>query len=369
MAELFDSYTKACGHFDGANGATAYTDPIAGAYTFYDAAQLSTSAKKFGTASLFLNGTGDYVTLADSASWNFGSGDFTIDFWIRWSDASGSQWIYSQRPDGSNFVDIYSDGSSLWFMSYSGGVAKANYTTDNLSLSGGEWYHFAVVRNGSNVYIFKNGVSRSLTTTTAIGANSLPDLAATLCIGRPGNTNSYYLLAWVDEFRVSKGIARWTSNFTPPTAAYSGIALTDSSTISTTVNNAANRILPAETITPTSSLGFNYGFNKSLSDTVALTDEYARIWNIVHILVESVTLTDAYSRVWDMQHSLSDTMTLTEIINSATARSISDTVSVVERLQEWLDKNPKPTTWSAVSAGSGTWTKVTPGTDIWTHVS
>ena len=78
-----DAYTKLCSHFNGADGATDYTDPVAGAATFGGTAQLDTAQKEFGTAALLLDGNSDYVTYPDSDDWSFGTGDFTIDFWIR----------------------------------------------------------------------------------------------------------------------------------------------------------------------------------------------------------------------------------------------------------------------------------------------
>jgi hypothetical protein len=222
-----DSYTKCLLHFDGAYGWTTITEDSGKTVTVAGTAQLDTAQykftlidyQKFGRNACAFDGSGDYLSLDDSDDWYFGTGDFTIDFWIKWNNKSGSQWIYSQRPDGSNRVDIYSDGSSLHFTSYNGGVALANY---NFSFNpiNHTWYHIAVVRSGSNFYIFKDGVSQTLNVSQAIGTNSLPNLANILTIGKPSNVADYYFKGWLDEFRVSKGIARWTSNFSVATKPY-----------------------------------------------------------------------------------------------------------------------------------------------------
>jgi len=80
------------------------------------------------------------------------------------------------------------------------------------------WYHVAFVRSGNSWYIFLNGVSQSLTLGGGSFSNSQPDVAAELQIGP--RASARYLNGWLDEFRVSNGVARWTSNFAPPTARY-----------------------------------------------------------------------------------------------------------------------------------------------------
>ena len=97
---------------------------------------------------------------------------------------------------------------------------RANYvTTNNVLTSTGVWYHIAVVRNGINFYIFVNGVSQSLTVNTPIGTNDVGNVDSTLYVGGLA-PSSFYFNAWIDELRISKGIARWTTNFTPPSAPY-----------------------------------------------------------------------------------------------------------------------------------------------------
>jgi hypothetical protein len=74
--------------------------------------------------------------------------------------------------------------------------------------------------------MFKDGIAQSLTINTAIGSNSLPDITSTFNIGYSTATGyQYYLNGYIDEFRVSKGIARWTTAFTPPSSAYHGKSL------------------------------------------------------------------------------------------------------------------------------------------------
>lgn len=218
----WDTYTKLISNFDGSDAATAFTDPVAGVYTFGGTAQLDTDQKVFGTASLLLDGDSDYVTLPDSDDWDFGTGDFTIDFRYRGTIPAGSETIicnadsevgntdgWAIRIDATNlnFVAMY-DGS--WQLN----LAKAHGMVSNT------WYHITIARNGTTVTIYKDGVSLG-STTSALDITGSPNL---LYIGRD-ITDRAHLAAWLDEVRISKGIARWTANFTKPAAAYTAGSL------------------------------------------------------------------------------------------------------------------------------------------------
>ena len=216
----YDPYAKLQSTFDGVDGATAYTDPIQGAYTFVANAQLDTAQKKFGTASILFDGTGDYVTVPDSADWNFGSGDFTIDCWVRYADRTNHLGLWGQGDVSNNFSFFhYNTGASnsLGFYARSSGVCIGSFA---VAFAPGlnTWYHIAVVVASSTPYIFINGVNQSITVGTTLG--TLADAGGALAIGRSMGAIDYCFNGWIDEVRVSKGIARWTSNFTPPTVAY-----------------------------------------------------------------------------------------------------------------------------------------------------
>lgn len=222
-----DSYTKLLLHGDGDDGSTTITDEAGHTMTAVNQAQIDTAQQKFGTGSILFDGTGDGLTIPDSADWNFGTGDFTIDFWYMQNSAVEYAVWYYQGVDGNNLVIFHTGAGSLKprFVILSGGNIKALYAaTNNQTFTADTWYHIALVRNGANVYIFKDGVSLALTVTQAIGTNSSPDLAAGVEIGNAVTYNAP-LNGAIDEYRVSKGIARWTSNFTPPTNAYAPLII------------------------------------------------------------------------------------------------------------------------------------------------
>jgi hypothetical protein len=229
--DAFDTYTKFLGHFNGTDGQTSYTAETGQIISFLGNAQLDTAQKEYGVSSLLLPGNkGDYISLLDSDDWYFDTGDFTIDFWVRFNDVTTDEFLYWQCDTSvtNKFTwlraDLRTGSKVLKFGVDNAGTWAADYEV-SWSPSINTWYHIAVVRNTSNLYIFINGISQTLTVWTAIGSNSLPNWNSNLYLG------CYYMIAtgdygytlngWFDEYRISKGIARWTSNFTPPTAEYS----------------------------------------------------------------------------------------------------------------------------------------------------
>jgi hypothetical protein len=219
-----DSYDKCLIHFDGVDTAAAAVETVAGkVITFVGTAQLDTAQKKFGLSSLLLDGDSDYITLPDSADWCFGTGDFTIDFWIRPHAyvANTNYGLIGQIVDADNFWQLSIANANpinkLNFYVKSGGVVKANYTYV-WDASVDTWYHIELARNGTTMSLLINGTSVTLTETTAIGSYSLDDFAAVLKIGIDAGGN--YFNGWIDEVRIGKGIARHTANFTAPTLAY-----------------------------------------------------------------------------------------------------------------------------------------------------
>ena len=224
-------------HGDGVDGSTTIVDSSTTTpktVTAVAGAQLDTAQMKFGISSILFDGTGDYLTVPDSTDWYFADQPFTIDTWVRFNDFSSPpyQGICGQHVDDNNFWYLRFDSVSateniLRFVIVSGGVTKASYFTQSLEVNGNPiptfsintWYHIELVRTGTNVYIFINGGNRALTTITAISTNEVPNLAAVLEIGAVFN-HATVMNGWLDEFRISKGIARHTASFTPMTIPY-----------------------------------------------------------------------------------------------------------------------------------------------------
>jgi hypothetical protein len=229
LGAVDDSYTKLLLHYDGTDTSTTFTDESGKTITPSGNAQIDTAYKKFGTGSGLFDGTGDYLSASDSADWAFGTGDFTIDFWYIQNSAVAYATWYTQRYDSNNTIIVHTglNGVRPRFAVLSASDIIALYeATSDQTYTANTWYHLAFVRSGSSFYIFKDGASLSLTTTQAIGTSSMPDINAGINIA--DNTSDAYgaLNGAIEEMRVSKGIARWTTNFTPPTSAYGAAAST-----------------------------------------------------------------------------------------------------------------------------------------------
>lgn len=181
---------------------------------------INNSIYKLGGGSAAFDGTGDYLSLADHADWRLGggTGDFTVESWVRFSSLSAGTFpfIFAQyQNDNDRYNMFYNvDQAKMFFRVHSGGVAILDFSIST-SLSTNIWYHFAVVRSGNSWTIYQDGVSLGNTTSSI----SVPDLTGSFYIGQKGD-NNFYLNGYIDEFRISD-VARWTSNFTPPTSDYS----------------------------------------------------------------------------------------------------------------------------------------------------
>lgn len=220
-----DAYTKSVSSFDGTDEDQSYTDPIAGEATFYGTAKLSAAEKKFGATSLLLDGDSDYITYTDSSSWDLWNSDTTIDFWMRMTTvASGVYTVISQYQDSVNtwFVFIRTDLGKIQLRGVMGGAAKYDYQGTFVP-EADTWYHIAIVKHSSSFLMFVNGFSVSVSEVSAWSAPSA--LSGALLIGSQSGS-AYFFPGYIDELRVSQGIARWTSNFTPPSTPYtSGITM------------------------------------------------------------------------------------------------------------------------------------------------
>lgn len=218
---MFDKYTKLLLHCNGADGSTSFPDSSNSNHTVtaYGNAQVDTAQYKFGNGSLLCDGTGDILTIPNHTDFDFGSGEFTIDFWVRFNSLANYQSLISKRATNTDFCpyQILVTSTDMWF------YASVNGTmwdislkwTYGASLTTNIWYHIAVVRNGNNWNLYIDGVSKASTSKSITPmTNTVP-----FCIG--GNQDaSESLNGWMDELRVSKGIARWIGNFAPPTQPY-----------------------------------------------------------------------------------------------------------------------------------------------------
>lgn len=219
-----DSFTKLLLHSDGADAGTTFIDSSASANTMTAVgnAQIDTAQSVFGGCSMLLDGTGDRVTTPDSASWNFGAGDFTVDLRVRWrTTPTGVQTMIAQYDSsGANqrSWQIYWGSSNLNFLYSTNGTGSIGPITFSWSPSSATWYHVAISRSGNNLRAFIDGTQIGTTQTLS---STLFNSTAVLTIGDNSGGGTQPWDGWLDEIRVSTGTARWTANFTPPAGPYS----------------------------------------------------------------------------------------------------------------------------------------------------
>ena len=213
--------TKLLLHMDGANAGTTFTDSCAAGgaaettWTAHGNAQTKTDQYKFGTASAYFDGTGDYITTGANTAWDFGSDNFTIDFWMRPGVVDSQQRIFGNLNSGgsSSQFEFILGGSNT--MSFAGSAPVGLAVTNSTALAINTWYHIALVRNGNDWELYVNGNSGTTASFSgAMGSNTITS------IGRSGEYTSQLYTGYIDEVRISAGVALWTSNFTPPTQPY-----------------------------------------------------------------------------------------------------------------------------------------------------
>jgi hypothetical protein len=200
--------------FDGANTATSTTDESDSSHTvsFNGNAKISTTQKKFGVSSCYFDGTGDYLTISSSSDFAFGAGDFTIEFWIRRTATGSYPYVFDFRSGGSDAVvaTLYLNHADSYKPQYY--VNGAGRISSSVGLSVDTWYHIAIVRSSGTTTMYVDGSS------AGSFSDSFTYIAAPLRVG-DYSSGGYGFPGYVDDLRITKGLARYTSSFTAPSAA------------------------------------------------------------------------------------------------------------------------------------------------------
>lgn len=214
-ADPYWSNVVALLHLDGANGSSTFTDQRGHTFSAIGSATLSTAQSKFGGASLALNGTSQAIQAATSTDWEMGSGSFTIEAWVRPAIAVVARMDIFERWATYGFgLNIESTGFLRGYVTNttSGSVLVGPGAT---TVTNGVWHHVALVRDGTTMRLFLDGVSQG----TATFNGSIDSISETLSIGYD-NGGSRWFNGNIDEVRITKGVARYTANFTPPAAPF-----------------------------------------------------------------------------------------------------------------------------------------------------
>ncbi|PRB80533.1 LamG domain-containing protein [Pseudomonas sp. MYb185] len=179
---------------------------------------VSESDLLFGQPTLQMSG-GTYFQAPDSEDWDFGAEDFTVELWYKQTTTPSSyQGLISQQGSSAstrNAWKIITNNSASALVGQASTTGAAN--TNNVSgppFLQNEWVHVAFIRSGQYLTLFVDGVAGS---SNFIGSQAIYNSSEPLRIGRQASTN---MVGRLGPIRVTKGIARYTENFVPPTGPF-----------------------------------------------------------------------------------------------------------------------------------------------------
>jgi hypothetical protein len=202
---------------NGPAASTVFYDIKGQTITRNGSAQISSAQFKFnGTSGLF-NGTADYLVTPSNAGYGFGTGDFTMECFAMATSAKSGTAIMDMRASGGGSGQVkptiqFSTNTFTYFTNGTGRISTAN------TISTGVWYHIAVSRVAGTTYMFLDGVLVG----TYVDANNYGS-SGDLVIAGVGDSRGFsggLFPGYLAELRITKGVGRYTSNFTPPTAPY-----------------------------------------------------------------------------------------------------------------------------------------------------
>jgi hypothetical protein len=203
-------------HMNGSDGSTTFTDNsyLQNTVTAEGNAAISTAQSKFGGASLYQSVSGSYLSVPYNDGFSF-DGDFTMEAWVNPSSVA----------DGMAIVGVYGNGSYPLLISFVYGDNRVRFwwngsssITSTSQIQPNQWSHVAVSRNAGVIRLFVNGVQEASANDSAVIESTTNE---PLTIGRHsfgGNGSTWF--GYIDDLRITKGVARYTANFTPPTVPF-----------------------------------------------------------------------------------------------------------------------------------------------------
>ena len=189
-------------HMDGANLSTTFTDSSPNAFTMTTAggAQISTAQSKFGGASGLFASSGDQITHATDADFDFGTGDFSIEWFQRWTSISGNQTVYDYGYTAANGLLVQTGAGTGTYRVF---IDTSLVLTEGSAASTGTWHYYCLTRSGTTVTLRRDG------TITGSGTSSGNISGGTLAIGDGYTPNArFQIRGYLDEMRVTKGVVR-----------------------------------------------------------------------------------------------------------------------------------------------------------------
>ena len=187
-------------------------------------AQISTSIVKYGTGSMYFDGNGDNLSGPTSPNLNMGTGNWTIECWVYISSRTlNYPLIFGNNNGGYSAGALALTNSNADSASYNDKFVLAAYDVASPTLvasstnSLNTWYHLALVRNGTSLVMYRDGTSVASTTISSSVVFDWGKLGFKVGGGNWDGAQSYFN-GYIDDMRITKGVARYTANFTPPIA-------------------------------------------------------------------------------------------------------------------------------------------------------
>lgn len=207
-------------NLNGVDGATSYTEESdnSAIATFNGNAQLDTAQQKFGSASLLLDGTGDYITFPDIAAYNLGTSDWTIEGFVRFNtlpplgtSAGPGFVLFDMRVSGGELLQYGIIQDSFGYRVRLDGDGFTELGTIGGGISTGVWYHWAMTRTGGEIRAYFNGNYETGDFGSANADMGGPD--TTLFIGARDGADAFHD-GWIDSVRMEIGRAKYTGTGT-----------------------------------------------------------------------------------------------------------------------------------------------------------
>jgi SPP1 family predicted phage head-tail adaptor len=212
-------------HGNGTDGSTTFIDNSVNVLTVtgFGNAQIDTAIKKFGTGSLQFDGNGDYLRVNGGSLFDFGTGSFTMECFVYLPTGVTQGYIMGTRTDDTGTTirwNIYISTNVIVFNAYNTSNVLIGTVVHQTTLTNNVFNHIAVVRNVNEFAIYLNGVK---STTNVTNSTALANSNLTIDIGQATGGfggSGLPLNGYIDDLRITKGVARYTADFTPPSREF-----------------------------------------------------------------------------------------------------------------------------------------------------
>ena len=213
-------------HGNGADGYGVFTDSSPDARVITrNGAYISTARSKFGGASMFFDGLNDYIQTTHDDEFSWASTDFTLEyFFFNIAQSNMTHFAHASPTTEAVYWSFGTNMDGRMQLYYWTGATHSGIGSDVMAL--GQWHHAALTVSGDTIRIFANGLLQATATrvTPATPVAGYPIIIGSRNVSYPGSTPTYVGVkshyGHIDEVRVTKGVARYVANFTPPTAPF-----------------------------------------------------------------------------------------------------------------------------------------------------